>query len=199
MNLAEGIMPVTGLTSMVYMANAYVSAWLDNKTPTPDDLAKARMEGAINGGLFNLGMIAIVFTGPENAMTIAGLSGYFSDTVVQSAFGDTIHKAVNKFYDQHPVIEPKKDAMYKMDGPVVRRPTVVNVPPHNVSNRSIQPPTTSRLSYSNFVRASSATFSAYSYSYNVYSYSITSQIYHTSVFSATNGYYEMSNGRNHIS
>ncbi len=93
----------------------YASAYLQGASaPTTDQIASARLKGAIYGGLLTIGTaggVACIIVQCEAGVALARFgAGYGADTFATTFFGNTIQSASDKFYRDHTTVDQVTNA-----------------------------------------------------------------------------------------
>jgi RHS repeat-associated protein len=218
--LAETSDPIIGITAAAKVGGLYLNGLMDGQMPSADDVAKARMEGDIDGALFTIGSVGALACAVAEPCGVGAQVGWFgvgygADTIIQTEFSDTFQKAADKFYQAHPVVDPKQDGPAitpRQDGPAVH-PISINTIVIKAQSMIQQRGNTGSLTRAGVKKASSsvsrrtythtstrssstwtqkATSASYSYTSTVYHYANPSYDYST--FSASNGYYQRNSG-----
>ncbi len=219
-NLAEMSDPIIGVTAVAKIGNLYLNDMMDGKISSACKVAKAKMESDIDGALFTAGSIgglacAIAEPCGVGAMIVSFIVGYGADTVIQTEFADGFQKVADKFYEAHPVVDPKPTVTPRQNGPARESGPGINTitikaqsmiaqrgNPGSFTMASVKKTSSLRTYTHTSTHSQSSwkqTYSGYN-SYTQSNYSYTSSVYHYTggnsiyTFSASNGYYQKNIG-----
>ena len=109
-SVLSAVNPVVGFTVSASVADTYANAYFQGApSPTADQIASARLRGAIYGVSFAIGAIAggiclLAGCTPVGAAIFYG-AGFVTGSIVPTAFSSSIQSASDRFYRDHPVAD----------------------------------------------------------------------------------------------